>query len=115
MGAPSAQVQSPQSSQPASKGAGASPSTPSGSGKGGGIASAMSGQPQIGQPNTNGNTGLAPVNANFVSPTDGATPTNPYPNTIGDMGSPAGGPNGQPLGQPKAKGGGNNSASAGKA
>ena len=60
MGAPSAQVQSSQSSDPASKGAGTSPSTPSGNGKGASM-SATSGQPQMGQPNTYGNTGLAPV------------------------------------------------------
>jgi hypothetical protein len=61
MGAPSAQVQSSQSSDPASKGAGVSPSTPGGSGKG--SMSATSGQPQIGAPNTYGNTGMAPVDA----------------------------------------------------
>lgn len=110
MGAPSAQVQSPQASQPASKNAGQSASSEPGSGKGGQMSS-MSGQPSIGQPNTNGNTGLDPVNTNFVSPTDGATQTNPYPNTIGNMNSVAGGPNGQPAG----KGNNNsNSASSGK-
>jgi hypothetical protein len=61
----------------------------------------MSGQPKMGQPNTNGNTALAPVNANFVGPTDGATNSNPYPNTIGGF---TGGKDGQPLG----KGGGGN-------
>ena len=61
MGAPSAQVQSSQSSQPASKGAGTSASTPSGSGKG--SMAATSGQPQIGAPNTYGNTGMAPVDS----------------------------------------------------
>ena len=115
MGAPSAQVQSSQTSQPASKGAGVSPSTPSGSGKGGQM-SAMSGQPQMGQPNTNGNTGLAPIdpgynanqaNASFVAQPDGNTPGNPYPNTIGGTSNPAG--------QPMGKGGGeSNSASSGK-
>jgi len=97
MGAPSAQVQSNQSSAPAGKNAGVSPSTPSGSGKGASMA-ATSGQPQMGQPNTNGNAGLAPVNTNFVSPVDGSTNGNPYPNTIGDMGNQAG--------QPMGKGGG---------
>jgi len=81
MGAPSAQVQSPQSSTPASKGAGVSPSTPSGSGKA--SMAATSGQPTMGQPNTNGNTSMNPVNAGFVAPEDGATSglPNPYPNT----------------------------------
>jgi hypothetical protein len=64
MGAQSAQVQTPQSSQPASKGAGQSASSEPGSGKGGQMSS-MSGQPSIGQPNTNGNTSLAPVNPGF--------------------------------------------------
>ena len=125
MGAPSAQVQSSQSSAPASKGAGTSASTPSGSGKG--SMAATSGQPTMGSPNTNGNTGMTPVNPNFVSPVDGSTGGNPYPNTVGpildstvsgspkqatgqlginnalnNMGSVAGGPNGQPM----AKGGG---------
>ena len=112
MGAPSPQVQSPQSSAPASKGAGVSPSTPAGSGKA--SMSAISGQPTMGQPNVNGNSGLAPVNANFVAPNDGVTNSNPYPNTIGNMGSVAGGINGspyqdlpnQPNAQPMAKGGG---------
>jgi hypothetical protein len=37
----------------------------------------------MGQPNTNGNTGMNPVNAGFVAPIDGATSglPNPYPNT----------------------------------
>jgi len=112
MGAPSAQVQSSQSSQPASKGAGTSASTPSGSGKG--SMAATSGQPTMGSPNTNGNTAMAPVNSNFVSPVDGSTNGNPYPNTVGSMNSVAGGPNGspyqdlpnQPNGQPMAKGAG---------
>ena len=112
MGAPSAQVQSSQSSLPASKGAGVSPSTPGGSGKG--SMSATSGQPTMGNPNTNGNTGMAPVNPNFVKQTDGSTTGNPYPNTISNMNSVAGGPNGtpyqdlpnQPNGQPMAKGAG---------
>lgn len=100
MGAPSAQVQSPQSSQPASKGAGQSASSEPGSGKGGSM-SAMSGQPRMGQPNTNGNTALAPVNANFVAPSNGATDSNPYPNTIGGF-------TGNQDGQPVGKGGGGN-------
>lgn len=79
MGAPSAQVQSPQSSAPASKGAGTSPSTPTQS------VSALSGQPTMGQPNANGNAGLQPVNTGYVAPTDGSTTglPNPYPNTTG--------------------------------
>lgn len=79
MGAPSAQVQSSQSSSPAGKNAGVSPSTPKQT------MSLTSGQPTMGQPNTNGNTGLQPVNAGYVAPTDGATPgqPNPYPNTTG--------------------------------
>lgn len=79
MGAPSAQVQSSQTSQPAGKGAGQSPSSETTTMSLGGL----SGQPSIGQPNTNGNTGLSPVNSGFVAPNDGATPSNPYPNTIG--------------------------------
>ena len=103
MGAPSAQVQSSQTSRPASKGAGQSASSEPGSGKGGQISS-MSGQPTMGQPNTNGNTDLAPINPGlsqdsprgkggqsggyqsqnaFVSGQDGPTPANPYPNTVG--------------------------------
>ena len=143
MGAQSAQVQTPQSSQPASKGAGQSASSEPASGKGGQMSS-MSGQPTMGQPNTNGNTNLAPVSAGFnmdqraidanpegyknflngakqqeaerpgstfLAQNNGATQTNPYPNTIGDMNMFAGGPNGQPAGK------GNNSsksASSGK-
>ena len=86
MGAPSAQVQSSQSSEPAGKGAGISPSTPGGNGKGASM-SALSGQPTMGQPNTNGNAGLAPVNPNMVGQTDGATSglPNPYPNTTGQV------------------------------
>jgi hypothetical protein len=102
MGAPTAQVQSPQSSQPAAKGAGQSPSSEAPSGKGGKQLSALSGQPTIGQPNLNGNTDLQPVNSTFVAQPDGSTAGNPYPNTVGNMGSVAGGPNGQPMG----KGGG---------
>jgi hypothetical protein len=68
----------------------------------------------MGQPNTNGNTALRPVNTNFVAPNDGVTNSNPYPNTIGNMGLVAGGINGspyqdlpnQPNAQPMAKGGG---------
>ena len=83
MGAPSAQVQSPQSSTPASKGAGISPSTPAPAGKGTASMSAVSGQPTIGQPNLNGNAGLAPINPQFSAPVDGSTSglPNPYPNT----------------------------------
>ena len=85
MGAPSAQVQSSQSSDPASKGAGTSPSTPGGNGKG--SMSATSGQPMLGSPNTNGNTGMAPVNPNFVGQTDVIPSGNPYPNTIDNTGA----------------------------
>ena len=79
--------------------------------------SSMSGQPQMGQPNTNGNAGLAPINpvpdqelthqqnASFVAQPDGNTPGNPYPNTIGGTSNPAG----QPMGK---GGGGNNSANS---
>lgn len=102
MGAPTAQVQSSQTSQPAGKGAGDSPSSERKT-----ISlSGMSGQPAIGQPNTNGNTGLAPINPglgsgnpsgksgqaagpqtpnNFVAGQDGVTPANPYPNTVGQI------------------------------
>jgi hypothetical protein len=59
MGAQSAQVQSTQSSQPAGKGAGDSPSSERKTLS----LSGLSGQPGLGQPNTNGNTGLAPVNS----------------------------------------------------
>lgn len=100
MGAQSAQVQSPQSSQPAGKGAGESASSE----KKTISLSGMSGQPGLGQPNTNGNTDLAPINpslsqdspsgkggqygqpqtsSSFVSGQDGVTPANPYPNTVG--------------------------------
>lgn len=79
MGAPIAQVQSAQTSQPAGKGAGQSPSSEKTTMSLGGL----SGQPAVGQPNTNGNTGLNPVNSGFVAPNDGATQFNPYPNTVG--------------------------------
>lgn len=79
MGAQSAQVQSSQTSQPASKGAGQSASSEKTTMSLGGL----SGQPSLGQPNTNGNTGLAPVNSGFIAPNDGATQSNPYPNTVG--------------------------------
>jgi hypothetical protein len=65
----------------------------------------------MGQPNTNGNTALAPVNANFVAPTDGSTPTNPYPNTISDMTSVAGSPDSNVGNQSMGKGGGNSNRS----
>jgi hypothetical protein len=47
--------------------------------------SAISGQPIMGQPNTNGNTGLAPVNAQYTAPVDRPISgiTDPYPNTTG--------------------------------
>jgi hypothetical protein len=81
MGAQTAQVQSPQTSQPAGKGAGDSASSEKTTMSLGGL----SGQPSMGQPNTNGNTNLAPVNPTFVAPTDGATNANPYANTVGQI------------------------------
>ena len=81
MGAPTAQVQQPQTSQPAGKGAGMSPSTDRTTMTLGGL----SGQPGMGAPNTNSNTNLPPVNPTFVSQTDGNTSGNPYPNTITGM------------------------------
>ena len=112
MGAPTAQVQSSQTSQPAGKGAGDSASSETKSVS----LSGLSGQPALGQPNTNGNTGLAPINPglgdgspsgkggqagqpqtsnSFVAQQDGVTPSNPYPNTVGQwnnqsMKTPAG-------------------------
>ena len=104
MGAPTAQVQSTQTSQPAGKNAGESASSEKSTVSLGGI----SGQPAIGQPNTNGNTGLAPINpglgdgspsgkggqagqpqtsSTFVAGQDGATNANPYPNTVGQIGN----------------------------
>lgn len=100
MGAPTAQVQSSQTSQPAGKGAGDSPSSERKTLS----LSGLSGQPALGQPNLNGNTELNPVNPSlsqsspsgkggqagqsqqtnaFVSPQDGVTSANPYPNTVG--------------------------------
>lgn len=86
MGAPTAQVQSPQTSQPAGKGAGFSPSTDRTTMTLGGL----SGQPEMGAPNTNSNVDPGfgyipnhPINPTFVAPLDGATNQNPYPNTIG--------------------------------
>lgn len=81
MGAQTAQVQSPQTSQPAGKGAGDSASSEKTTMSLGGI----SGQPTIGQPNTNGNTNLAPINPTFVATSDGVTNANPYPNTVGQI------------------------------
>lgn len=82
MGAPTAQVQPSQSSTPASKGAGQSASSEAPTGKGGQL-TAMSGQPTVGEPNTNGNSGLTPISAGYTAPQDGATAglPNPYPNT----------------------------------
>lgn len=82
MGAASAGVQSPQSSMPAGKGAGASPSTPAGS-VNSTTMSATSGQPTVGAPNTNSNTGMdvAPAGkgggSSTATPATG-TPTSPY-------------------------------------
>lgn len=81
MGAQSAQVQSSQTSQPAGKGAGESPSSEAKT-----ISlSGLSGQPGLGQPNTNGNAGLAPVNPTFVATTGSEANTNPYTNTVGQI------------------------------
>jgi hypothetical protein len=81
MGAQTAQVQSPQSSQPAGKGAGESASSETKT-----ISlSGLSGQPGLGQPNTNGNTGLAPVNPTYVASTGSEANTNPYTNTVGQI------------------------------
>lgn len=77
MGAPFAQVQSSQTSKPVGKGGDASMSL-----------GGLSGQPAMGQPNTNGNTGLRPINPTFVAPQDGQTQSNPYPNTIGMANNP---------------------------
>jgi len=84
----------------AGKGASASPSYQP-MGKGGASMSATSGQPTMGQPNTNSNTPMAMPQTNMMNPSmvaqgDGQTSGNPYPNTIGGLGSVAGGPNGQP-------------------
>lgn len=89
MGAPSAQVQPSQTSAPAGKNAGVSPSTPQPSGKGASLAkeitnktiSTTSGQPAMGQPNTNGNVGLAPVNPSLNSVNDVK-----YANTVAPTG-----------------------------
>jgi hypothetical protein len=81
MGAASAGVQSPQSSMPAGKGAGASPSTPAGSANSTNSStfSPTSGQPTLGAPNTNSNTGmdLAPAGKGGGSSV-AATPASPY-------------------------------------
>jgi hypothetical protein len=77
MGAASAGVQSPQSSMPAGKGAGASPSTPAGS-VNSTTMSATSGQPTVGAPNTNSNTGLGLAAAGKGGGSSYAAPTSPY-------------------------------------
>ena len=83
MGVASAGVQSPQSSTPAGKGAGSSPSTPAGS-VNSTTMSATSGQPTIGAPNTNSNTGMDIAPAGKGGGTTTATgiptgtPTSPY-------------------------------------
>jgi len=83
MGAPSAQVQSNQSSAPAGKGAGRSPSSEP-IGKGGASMSSISGQPTIGQPNTNSNTGLDVANPIMVEPqVVKPTTSDSYSNTVG--------------------------------
>lgn len=78
MGAASAGVQSPQSSMPAGKGAGASPSTPANSTNSTTYPS-TSGQPTMGAPNTNSNTGMdiAPAGKGGGSVAAG-TPASPY-------------------------------------
>ena len=85
MGAASAGVQSPQSSMPAGKGAGASPSTPAGSTNSSPINStnsttypSTSGQPTMGAPNTNSNTGMDVAPAGKGGGSSYATPTSPY-------------------------------------
>ena len=79
MGAASAGVQSPQSSMPAGKGAGASPSTPAGSTNSTTYPS-TSGQPTMGAPNTNSNTGMdvAPAGKGSGSLANAAMPSSPY-------------------------------------
>ena len=79
MGVASAGVQSPQSSTPAGKGAGSSPSTPAGS-VNSTTMSATSGQPTIGAPNTNSNTGMdiAPAGKGSGSFANAAMPSSPY-------------------------------------
>ena len=79
MGAASAGVQSPQSSMPAGKGAGASPSTPAGS-TNSATYSSTSGQPTMGAPNTNSNTGMdvAPAGKGGGSLANAAMPSSPY-------------------------------------
>ena len=82
MGAASAGLQSPQSSTPAGKGAGASPSTPAGSANSTNSStfSPTSGQPTLGAPNTNSNTGMDMVptgKGNGPTPAIG-TPASPY-------------------------------------
>ena len=79
MGVASAGVQSPQSSTPAGKGAGSSPSTPAGS-VNSTTMSATSGQPTIGAPNTNSNTGMdiAPAGKGSGSLANAAMPSSPY-------------------------------------
>lgn len=87
MGVASAGVQSPQSSTPAGKGAGTSPSTPqplvnpiANNTADSKTITATSNQPSIGQPNTNSNTGLdvAPAGKGGGTTSVAATPTNPY-------------------------------------
>ena len=83
MGAPTSQVQPSQSSAPAGKGAGVSPSSEP-MGKGGASMSAISGQPTIGQPNTNSNTGLNVAKPTMAEPqVVEQTTGNLYPNTVG--------------------------------
>jgi len=77
MGAASAGVQSPQSSMPAGKGAGTSPSTPAGS-VNSTTMSATSGQPTLGAPNTNSNTGMNVAPAGKGGGSSYAAPTSPY-------------------------------------
>jgi len=84
MGAPSAEVQSSQSSRSASKGDGQSASSDPGTGKGGQMSS-MSGQPQMGQPNSNGNTDWDPIDPGYnISPTNRSDMANAPAATWGD-------------------------------
>lgn len=85
MGAASAGVQSPQSSMPAGKGAGTSPSTPqplvnpiANNTADSKTITATSNQPSIGQPNINSNTGMDIAPAGKGGGSSYAAPASPY-------------------------------------
>jgi hypothetical protein len=85
MGAASAGVQSPQSSMPAGKGAGTSPSTPqplvnpiANNTADSKTITATSNQPSLGQPNTNSNTGMNLAPAGKGGGSSYAAPATPY-------------------------------------